>query len=68
MKAIGDLRVANDTPLMKVARDFELKYIPSGTDGPDARATAAACATDASHGLRFWISGMGLARSLEAVV
>lgn len=34
MKAIGDLRVANDTPLMKVARDFELKYIPSGTMGP----------------------------------
>jgi len=27
MKALGDLRVANDTPLMKLARDFEFQYI-----------------------------------------
>jgi hypothetical protein len=34
LKAIGDLRVANDTPLMKLARDFEFKYIPEGVMGP----------------------------------
>jgi len=34
MQAIGDLRVANDTPLMKLARDFEYKYIGTGVMGP----------------------------------
>ena len=34
MQAIGDLRVANDTPLMKLARDFEYKYIGVGVMGP----------------------------------
>jgi histone-lysine N-methyltransferase SETD2 len=34
MQAIGDLRVANDTPLMKLARDFEYKYVGTGVMGP----------------------------------
>ena len=34
MNALGDLRVANDTPLMKLARDFEYQYIGTGLMGP----------------------------------
>ena len=30
---LGDLRVANDTPLMKLARDFEVKYVGFGKLG-----------------------------------